>query len=49
VQGKMGPKTKLSDVVTVHDPKEEIEAPLPVETAPAAPAYVPAAPVNVAY
>ena len=37
MQGKIGPKTRLADVVTVHEPKEELEVMLPPEPVVVAP------------
>ena len=45
-QGKIGPKAKLSDVVTVLEPKEELDIPVPEPVA--APYGAPAAPAPVA-
>lgn len=47
-QGKIGPKAKLSDVVTVLEPKEELDIPVPEPAAaPAVSFGAPAAPTPV--
>ncbi len=46
-QGKIGPKAKLSDVVTVLEPKEELDIPVPEPAAVPAAYGAPAAPAPV--